>query len=166
MEKMRRVKKSYHEDTEKHSPESSLSDDNLMDFQRYMKIKTAIIIWNISAASVCFFIFFVSMWRVLTGNRRPWLFKYVFPNDNIYDAVHSVEVSYFPKSLTYVDMIYVVAPIYATILYASTASTIAVSVSLKNYHYLRATKSLFAVMTVPCILLVSILGKFFKNFKI
>mmetsp|Transcript_25562 Transcript_25562/g.28389 ORF Transcript_25562/g.28389 Transcript_25562/m.28389 type:complete len:207 (+) Transcript_25562:178-798(+) len=98
------------------------------------------------------------MWRIVSGNKQPWLFKYAFPDGKISDAIHNVEVSHFPKSLTYIDMIYVVAPIYSTILYASNAFTIAFSISLKNYHYLRATKNISGVMAVPVVILIAIFG--------
>lgn len=159
MEKMRRTKPCTYDEELNETPDIKLDGDELKDFQRYQKLKTAIIIWNLTIASVSFFVFFVTIWRIVSGNREPWLFKYCFPHGKIYDAVHSVEGDYFPKTLTYVDMIYIVAPVYSTILYASNAFTIAVSISMKNYHYLKATKNISAAMSIPVIILIGIFGK-------
>lgn len=147
------------EDDYKASPESLLSGDSLIDFRRYLKIKTALITWNLAAASTSFFVFVVWVWRIMTGNRRPWLFQYAFPEGEISDAVYTIEATYFPKSLGYVDLLYIVTPIYATMLYMCNAFTIVVSISLKNYHYLRASKSISAVMSVPCMILIIVFCK-------
>lgn len=137
----------------------SLKGDELLDFQRYQKIKTAIILWNCFTSSICFFVFFVSTWRLVTGIKHPWLFQYAFSEDKVYDAVHAVEINYFPKSLTYVDMIYVVTPIYASVLYASNAFIVAVSASLRNYETLKIIKNVSTGMTVPCLVMVAFFGK-------
>ena len=155
---MRRNKQSAYDLELYDTPQVKLSEDQLKDFQRYQKLKTAIIIWNLTAASVWFFVFFVSIWRIISGNKEPWLFKYAFPQGKIYDAVHTVEGTHFPKNLTYIDMIYIIAPVYSTILYASNAFTIAFSISMKNFHYLKASKNISAVMVIPVIVLVGIFG--------
>ena len=55
----RRAKVYGTEDDFKTSEGPYLSGDDLIDFKRYLKIKTALITWNLIAASVSFFVFFV-----------------------------------------------------------------------------------------------------------
>lgn len=150
-------------DDYKSSPATFLTGDELIDYKRYLKIRTALITWNLSAASASFFIFFVCVWRIMSGIRRPWLLRYALPDGVIYNSVYSIESSFFPKSLGYVELLYIITPIYATILYTCNAFTIVVSISLRNYHYLRATKSISAVMSVPCMILIVMSCKHFHS---
>lgn len=97
---------------------SDLQGDDLIDFNRYQKLKVSLIIYNSLCASVTLCVFVIAVWRLVTGIKHPWLFQYAFADDRVYDAVHSVEISYFPKALTYVDVIYIIAPIYASLVYS------------------------------------------------
>jgi hypothetical protein len=111
-------------------------------------------------------VFFVSTWRLITGIKHPWLFQYAFSQNRVYDAVHAVEINYFPKSLTYVDLIYIITPIYASIIYACNAFIVAVSASLRNYETLKIVKNVSTGMTVPGLVMVAFFGKIFTLFPI
>lgn len=138
---------------------SKLQGDDLIDFNRYQKLKVSLIIYNSICASVTLCIFVIAVWRLVTGIKHPWLFQYAFADDRVYDAVHAVEISYFPKALTYVDVIYIIAPIYASLVYSANAFMIILSAAMKSYETLSMAKNVLTIMSVPCMLMVGLFGK-------
>ena len=105
-------------------------------------------------------IFLISTFRLILGIKHPWLFKYTFSDEQVYYSVHSIEIDYFPKSLTIIDVLYIVAPLYACILYATNVFFITLSAVTSSYSILAVTKNILLFLTIPCCAVFCIFGKF------
>lgn len=97
---------------ESETQEIKLSDGGAKIFENYTKLKSCLILWNLIIALLALIIFGIVLSRSLEGIKQPWLFKYAFSNERVFYAVHTVERKYQPSSLNYVEIIYIVLPIY------------------------------------------------------
>lgn len=89
-----------------------VQDEDAVRFQRYKKLKHVIILYNTIVASMAFGVCMTTIYRYSKGIYQPWLFKYAFADKDVYFAVHSIEQTYFPKGLTFTEVVYIVGPIY------------------------------------------------------
>ena len=100
---------------------------------------------------------------MLDGIKQPWLFQYTFSDLKVYEAVHNIENTYQPSSLKYVEILYIVGPLYLCLIYVVNATFIIVGASFKNHQILYVAGYVSLGMNSSVVALTTIYGFILHN---
>ena len=140
-----------------------LSGNDVLIFKNYTKLKVSLIIYNIVISLLALIIFGIVFSRLMEGIKQPWLFKYAFSDAKVFHAVHNVEKKYQPDSLKYVDVIYIILPLYLWIVYIVNAVFIITGTWLKNFQLLYLASNVSLSMNCSVCILMIIFGVIMNN---